>query len=123
MNASKDIPDGQRILYAKSGLDYGKALPLHPHNTILQLWLELGLPGIIMYLGLGVFIFVSAVNHKRSKFESSMIIGQFITILVIANLSFGVWQTWWMATLWLSAAFMVMVLRTVSVQPIPAQQG
>jgi exopolysaccharide production protein ExoQ len=123
MNASKDIPGGQRILYAKSGLDYGKALPLHPHNTILQLWLELGLPGIIMYLGLGVFIFVSAVNHKRSKFESSMIIGQFITILVIANLSFGVWQAWWMATLWLSAALMVMVLKTVSVQPIPAQQG
>ena len=123
MNASKDIPGGQLILYADSGLDYGKALPLHPHNAILQIWLELGFPGIFMYLGLGVFIIVSATNRNRSKIESSMILGQFITILVIANLSFGAWQAWWMATLWLSAALMVMVLGNATAQTTPAQQG
>jgi len=28
-----------------------------------------------------------------------------ISGLVIAGLSYGIWQTWWLATLWLGATF------------------
>jgi exopolysaccharide production protein ExoQ len=109
LNASKFIPGGKTYLYSDAGKRYGDALPLHPHNAILQVWLELGLPGIILYLGLGVFTIMSIVDRHRSKFESAMMFGQFSTIMIIANLSFGIWQAWWISTIWVSAALMVMV--------------
>ena len=111
MNASKNIPGGDRMIYSDAGVKHGQALALHPHNAIFQLWLKLGLPGIIMYLGLCVFIILTAVNPLRSKFESAMIFGQFMTVLVIANLSFGIWQAWWIATLWLAANLIMLALK------------
>jgi len=111
MNASKIIPGGKTFIFSEAGEQYGRALPLHPHNAILQFWLELGLPGIILYLGLLIFIISTAINRQRSKFESAMILGQFTTIFIISNLSFGIWQAWWIASLWLSASLMLLVTK------------
>lgn len=110
-NASKLMPDGKTKLFSMAGAQYGDALPLHPHNAILQLWLELGVPGILLYLSLAVYILMLAVRRYRSKFEAAMIFGQFSTAMIIANLSFGVWQAWWIATLWLSASLMVLAVK------------
>jgi O-antigen ligase len=109
MNASKTIPGGTAFLYTKDGKHIGRSLPLHPHNVILQTWLELGLPGVILFVALCIFIIMTSVNRFRLKFESAAIFGQFITILGIANLSFGMWQAWWIAAIWLSAGLMVLV--------------
>ncbi len=106
MNASKFIPGGGVFLFSETGRQYGRALPLHPHNVIAQIWLELGLPGIVMFIGLLSFILLKVVKLDYSKFEVAMIFGQIATVLVIANLSFGIWQAWWIATLWLSASVM-----------------
>ncbi len=116
MNASRNMPGGKSLLNSKSDDIFGDALPLHPHNAMLQMWLELGLPGIILYLTLGVYILISAASRIRSRFESSMMVGQFVTILIISNLSFGAWQAWWIATLWLSAALMTMMSKKSYVQ-------
>jgi len=110
LNASKHMPGGKGTVYSDGGQRYGQALPLHPHSAILQIWLELGLLGIILYLGLGVYIINSAVKPYRSKIESAMIFGQFSTLMVIANLSYGVWQAWWISVLWLSASLMFAAL-------------
>jgi len=110
LNASKHMPGGKDQVYSVSGKRFGQALPLHPHSAILQIWLELGLLGIILYLGLGVYIISSAVKTYRSKFETAMAFGLFLTLMVIANLSYGTWQAWWIATIWLSASLMVVVL-------------
>ena len=109
MNASRDMPDGKTEMRNDKGQKHGEAIPLHPHNAMLQIWLEQGLPGIILYLGLSVFIIMSSVRRQRSKIETSFMLGQFVTMLTIANLSFGIWQAWWMAALWLAAALMVMI--------------
>ena len=45
-----------------------------------------------------------------------MAFGQFLTLMVIANLSYGAWQAWWIATLWLSASLMAMVLEKPKTQ-------
>ena len=112
MNASKHIPGGEAFLFSKDGKLYGRALPLHPHNAILQIWLELGLPGIILFVGLCLLIIIASINPIRSRFESAIIFGQLVTILGIANLSFGMWQAWWIAAIWLSAGFMALVTET-----------
>ncbi len=110
MNASKSMPGGKDFLFTKDGKHIGKALPLHPHNAILQTWLELGFPGVMLFVCLSIFIIMTSSNSHRSKFESAIIFGQFITILGIANLSFGMWQAWWIATIWLSAGLMALVI-------------
>jgi len=111
MNASRDIPGGRSILLAGKGKQFGRALPLHPHNAILQIWLELGFPGIVLFISLLGLILLKVVKLDYSKFEAAMIFGQIATILVIANLSFGIWQAWWIATLWLSASVMLLAVR------------
>jgi O-antigen ligase len=110
MNASKNIPGGKAFLFSEDGNQMGRALPLHPHNVILQIWLELGLPGILLFVGLCIFIIMTSVNRSRMRFESAMILGLFITILGISNVSFGMWQAWWIATIWLSVSFMLLVI-------------
>jgi O-antigen ligase len=110
MNASKSMPGGKSFLFSEDGTQLGSALPLHPHNVILQIWLELGLPGIVLFLALCIFIIMTSVNRLRLKFESAMIFGQFITILGISNVSFGMWQAWWISTIWLSVSFMLLVI-------------
>ena len=109
MNASKNIPGGKSYLFAEDGAQYGRALPLHPHNVLLQIWLELGLIGIVLFVTLCVFIIMISVNRLSLRFESAMMFGQFITILGISNLSFGMWQAWWLAAIWLSISFTSLV--------------
>ena len=113
MNASKNIPGGKSYLFAEDGAQYGRALPLHPHNVLLQIWLELGLIGIVLFVILCAFIIMISVNRLVLRFESAMMFGQFITILGISNLSFGMWQAWWLAAIWLSISFTSLVSSTI----------
>ena len=75
-------------------------IPLHPHNSFLEIWLELGLLGII---GLS-FIWIKIIKFGMNIRKNSFVIGtgvctSIITIFVIYNLSFGVFQAWWMASI------------------------
>jgi len=58
-----------------------------------------------------IFVMMTSVNRRRLKFESAMIFGQFVTILSISNLSFGMWQAWWISAIWLSAGFMMLIVK------------
>lgn len=81
------------------------AMPLHPHNLVLQVWLELGavgLAGVILILA-GVVAALrraTAGNPARRAFLAASL----ATFLFIALMSYGVWQNWWLATGWLVAA-------------------
>ena len=59
-----------------------------------------------------VYITLKIIKYNLSAFESAMVYGQLTVALVIASLSFGVWQAWWMSTLWLSASLMVLALKS-----------
>jgi O-antigen ligase len=107
MNAAKHIGGGKNHIVDAGGLDLGEALPLHPHNAILQLWLELGVPGAILYSCLVVCLIVIA-----SGAATSLAMGQLFAALVIANVSFGVWQAWWIAALWFGAFAGIVVFRS-----------
>ena len=75
-------------------------IPLHPHNSFLEIWLELGLLGIIVIS----FIWIKIIKFGMNIRKNSFVIGtgvctSIITIFVIYNLSFGVFQAWWMASI------------------------
>lgn len=60
----------------------------HPHNYILQLWLELGLVGILLGMALSLMIVKHFFNNKA-----------FIVFFVCLHshlwVSIGIWQSWW----------------------------
>ena len=111
MNAARNIPGGKNFIYDASNSKYGENLPLHPHNIALQVWLELGLAGALLITIFGFAILLSICKDKKYTFIASIAVGQFITGLGILSLSYGMWQSWWVASLYLSASLSVLVYR------------
>lgn len=99
MNSSRDMPGGKTIL--PTG---GQAMSLHPHNGLLQVWLELGLPGALLAAWLLCLLFF-ATARIEDRFARAAIAGMLTASLVIACLSFGIWQNWWVSVLSLTAAY------------------
>jgi O-antigen ligase len=97
-DSSRRIPGNtQTIAFAE------QALPLHPHNAMLQWWLELGLVGGL--LG-AAFLAMLAREISRRAVErafAATAMGQLAAATAIGALSFGIWQGWWVAGLGLSA--------------------
>jgi exopolysaccharide production protein ExoQ len=109
MDASREIPGGKTDFNTMlPALHYGdriEALPLHPHDAALQWQLELGLPGLV--LGLGIVIWTLWQIGWRSRLAPDRRAGALAlasAALTIGMLSFGIWQSWWLSTLWLTTA-------------------
>lgn len=83
-------------------------LPLHPHNAVLQLWLELGVVGVILFAVMGSWMAVR-LSCQPNRMVAAAGMAALACGLVIATVSYGFWQSWWQATMWLSAAMMVTV--------------
>lgn len=100
MNSSKFIPGGNQdvtVGHGKSELQW-RPLPLHPHNAILQWWLELGAIGAILAGGtvLSAIRSLCRLPDRPRRLAAAAIFGQ---ACVVAMLSFGAWQSWWLAGL------------------------
>lgn len=72
-------------------------ITLHPHDGFLQIWLELGLVGVV----LAAALLLAALGATRNGTQSAnrFVLAGYTAALIIAGLAFGIWQTWWMATL------------------------
>lgn len=98
-NSSRVIPGG------KTQLDtFEAALPLHPHNGALQLWLELGVVGALF----GAAIVLRAGNALRQetlgRVSRASAAAAIVSAYAIILVSYGIWQSWWMSNLFIAAA-------------------
>ena len=79
------------------------AMPLHSQNMVLQIWLELGLVGIsligILFLSLLSFIWY----RMRYPLQAGLLTAALVSYSLEAVLGFGMWDTWWVATAWITA--------------------
>jgi O-antigen ligase len=78
-----------------------EGLPLHPHNNVLQITLELGFVGIFLF-----FLMIQLCIQGIWKLNSNpcylcMLSGTLLSFLIISSISYGIWQSWWVCTLWL----------------------
>jgi O-antigen ligase len=88
-------------------------LPLHPHNAALQLWLELGAPGAALFAML-VALLWHALAAAASPPLFTAAAGAGLTVALVGCLAtYGMWQEWWLGTLWFSA-FLVVVMARVA---------
>jgi O-antigen ligase len=111
MDASRAIPTGHipvAVLYPPVQITpYAEALPLHPHDAPLQWRLELGIPGVLLASAtLGLALWRLAGATAWPAWQRAAAFGYAGSGLVIALLSFGIWQAWWLSALWLGAALM-----------------
>jgi exopolysaccharide production protein ExoQ len=92
---------------------WSQTLPLHPHNAILQVWLELG--GIGVALGFGPLIFwisrAFRVPTWRTRLAQATIAGTAAAAVSVGLVSFGIWQEWFLSGLFIAAAFVVLAAR------------
>ncbi|CAA7622525.1 Lipid A core-O-antigen ligase [Magnetospirillum sp. LM-5] len=91
-------------------------LPLHPHNAVLQVWLELGLPGAALLAAflLAVLRVLSRIDPAR-RVERAAGLAAFVGTFVVATVSYGFWQSWWQASMWLAAALLALASRPAEV--------
>jgi O-antigen ligase len=96
LDAARRIPGGDTKLAGG-----GNVMSVHTHNGSLQIWLELGAVGALIFAGLLAALWLRiAILEERSLRAGGT--GLLLSALMVANLSFGIWQTWWMASLALS---------------------
>jgi O-antigen ligase len=76
---------------------------VHPHNLFLQVWLELGLPGVI---ALGAFIYCAAAILMRAHFSrgvAAAIGGAVVVFFGTFMVGGSLWEVWRFASIALAA--------------------
>lgn len=89
---------------------------LHPHNAGLQIWLETGFIGAVL-----ACIVLWLIGQEALKFAAGgraramATAGLMAPIILISSVSYGVWQDWWWASIFMSAAVLYVVPRTKNI--------
>ena len=115
VNTARQIPGGGEKYTLKVNTPNNKKivlfresfLPLHPHNASLQIWLELGAVGAIIVAVFG-WIFIRKLEDDDTD---PVLFGVVISILAFNFISFGVWQSWWIATQFLCLGLTLVITR------------
>jgi hypothetical protein len=79
----------------------------HPHNSLIQIFVELGIVGIALCMILLWKIF-TFIESKKDKMLRCTYFASLISYLTIFFISFGLWQTW-------MAGLMILMINSLSV--------
>ena len=81
--------------------------PYHPHSAYLQIWYELGVPGLALFLALGLSVIwrITRLNSEIRPFA----LGQFASVAVIMATSFSLWQYWFLSAVALGVVGLLLI--------------
>jgi O-antigen ligase len=85
-------------------------MPLHPHNGALQVWLELGAVGALVAALLAMVAASRLAGPSLEPLARAGGLAALIAAAVELSLSYGMWQSWWIAALWLAAFAVQLVI-------------
>ena len=99
--SSRNIGDQYKIINHNNKML--SAIPLHPHNSILQLWLELGVVGIILFYAFLYKIInkIYQIRKTNSKY-AALCLASLFQIFLIGQFSYGFWQIWWISIIFIN---------------------
>jgi O-antigen ligase len=115
--------DAARFVGQTAGLvpdPSGKTSFLHPHNGMLQIWLELGLVGVGLLLAVAISVVRQILKCSPGRTALAAVAGTLSASTTIWLLSYGVWQGWWLAVLGLALSAVILVFRTAPASIIDA---
>jgi len=79
------------------------AMPIHPHNAFLQIWLELGLPGVVAAASALIAAAISLYKLSMSRPAFAAICGALAASLISLLVEASLWQAWRLAVFGLAA--------------------
>lgn len=80
----------------------------HPHNFALQIWVELGLAGVLFFLSFLYFLYKRICTYDIATQQA--MIACLMSSVSIGAVGYSLWQSWWLGSL-LSAALACHLLR------------
>jgi O-antigen ligase len=112
-DASRTIAGQDQPLYlltpAGDAYRIGKLFSLHPHNAYLQVWLELGAIGALLAATMAAWLIGLVLRLSDDRRVQALAAAAVTSFLVNASVSFGIWQSWFLATAALGAVALVLV--------------
>ena len=83
-----------------------RAIPLHPHSASLQIWYETGFIGAALAAAAICIVGRALARrvHTDGRIATAAGAATLATLGVIANVSYGLWQEWWIACFFVAAA-------------------
>lgn len=82
---------------------------LHPHNVFLQIWIEFGLLGVIVFSGLIIHLF-RQIGCLPPQDKKACIPG-LVAALSVSLTGYGFWQSWWIGFLIFLTTISVLAIR------------
>lgn len=92
-----DAADAMRRQFADTIGNVANMMPNHPHNVPLQIWLELGIVGLALFVAT-LLILVWRID-RLPRIERLAAQCAFASGLAISLVGYGTWQSQWIATL------------------------
>ncbi len=94
LGVSRYLPGSQNKI-----LDLNRELiPLHPHNGVLEVWVELGVIGALG-LSLVIWILMRGIkNRVQDRASAAVLAGASTGYMTIGLASYSIWSSWWMTT-------------------------
>ena len=101
------------------GVDWSIGPVHHPHNPILQIWVELGAIGVALagLIMIGIVLSIPSLPGRRRSFAY----GAITATLAISSVSHGAWQIWWICVLMLVVALFAVKEHYPDDTPPPAE--
>lgn len=116
LDSSRAIPGGQAWIRPSQPW-----LPLHPHNAPLQLWLELGVPGAVLLALVAARLWLALGFARCPPLFAAAGAGALAAAFAEALGTYGIWEEWWVGTLWFSL-FLILVMAK-SLPPAPQKRS
>jgi O-antigen ligase len=108
LDASRAMPGGSDPI--RPGQTW---MPLHPHNAPLQFWLELGATGAVVFALLVALAWLALAEVEWPR-PFTAAAGASLTAALLASFaSYGVWEEWWLSTLWF-ALYAILVMGRIA---------
>lgn len=85
-----------------TNIHYSRTQAMHPHNNVVQLWLEFGVLGAMWAVGFTLFILsrIKKLATPERAFAAALLTASF----AVALFGYGLWQSWWLSLAIVSAA-------------------
>jgi exopolysaccharide production protein ExoQ len=116
LDASRAIPGGDDPI--RPGETW---MPLHPHNAALQVWLELGAPGAVLFALLAALVWRALARIEWPPLFAAAAGASLTIAFVGCSGTYGIWQEWWLGTLSFSLFLVLVMARVVGCQATPAK--
>jgi len=91
---------------------------LHPHNAVLQIWVEYGFTGILLAIGFVIYLLLK-IDHLPPLLQRYYTM-LFIVFLSILSTGYGLWQAWLLGMIFTVCAASMMVVNINGLRKNPA---